>query len=245
MNDILSNKIWIAIDTETTGLNPWKHELLEIGALRFSLEKDLESFEILIQPKKKQDPRARKVHNITNEELEEKGVTLDNAIPKFLEFIDNDPLIFHNAPFDLSFLTLAIKETKHPLPTNLYYDHLWLSRQYFPKRQSHSLENIRTELNMSEEGAHRALYDAKATAEAFRVLLKQNIEKLTSEKKYNKFLRYHRKFNEFAIKLPQNLEKIQKYFDKIIKKKGFIKISYSDKTGYYKNQIVNPLELFI
>ena len=43
-----------------------------------------------------QDPD--RFHNISDKEIQEKGIPIHEALDKFLAFVANDPLIFHNAP---------------------------------------------------------------------------------------------------------------------------------------------------
>ena len=75
------------------------------------------------------------------------------------------------------------------------------------------------------------------------LFLSKNYQKLQSKKTYQKFLRYHRKFNEFTIKLPKDLEKIEKYFSRFIKQSGVLKISYIDNKGSQNNQFIQVLDL--
>ena len=236
---------WVAVDTETTGINPWKREIIEIGAVRFSLKGIEDQFQVLIKPKEKQDPKARAIHNISNEELEEKGVSLSEGMSRFFEFIKGDPLVFHNAPFDVAFIYVAAKALKVEMPTNFYYDSLYLSRSFYPDRNSHSLVALRELLQIKTGDAHRALSDAKATAHVFRKLLLDQGEELTSRKKYNKFLRFHRKLNAFKIFLPKNLDEIEKYFGDRIRRGEFIKIRYKNKENQVSLGIVRPMELMI
>jgi len=244
-DDYLKSQIWVAADIETTGLNPWQHEIIEIGAVKFDLTGILERFQILIKPEKKADPRAREIHNISNEELDEHGVTLEEGINKFLYFIETHPIVFHNAPFDLSFLTHSLKSIGEPLPNNLYFDNLYLSRKYFKKRPSHSLSSLRELLDIETGDHHRALSDAEATGLVFLETIKEFYDKINSHKKFRKFMRFYRKCSEFTLKLPKNFDKVETYFNRLIKSKGFIKVTYSDNSGKSFNHTVKPLELMV
>lgn len=237
---------WVAIDTETTGLNPWKHELLEIGAARFDLSGSVsDKFEILIIPENKQDPRSREVHNISNEELNEKGTSLQNALECFFAFLNpDDNLVFHNAPFDMGFLKRSAEKVKLTIPELLYYDHLYLSRQYMKQRKSHSLAAIRKDLELNTGSEHRALSDALATAYAFINLIEENSDRLQSKKKQHSFFRYHRKTSQFKVKVPRNLDKIQGYIDRKIRSKELIKLEVFENRNR-SIQMVTPIELMI
>lgn len=246
MPSFLENINWVAVDTETTGLNPWKHEVIEIGAVVFNVHEIFDEFQILIKPENKQDPKAREIHKISNEELDEKGEELCFAIKGFYSFVKDLPLVFHNAPFDLSFLKRASESCHHSIPSNTYYDNLYLSRNYFPDRKSHALAAIKAELKIESGPSHRALEDAKTTAKVFSSILLNFEEELSSRKKLNGFLRYHRKMNQFQIQLPENLEEIHRYFNKYIQLKKYLKFDFFDRdTRQMVTKMVIPVEVMV
>lgn len=243
--NFLDEAQWVAVDTETTGLNPYKHELIEIGAVRFSLKGLAERFQVLIKPRGKFDPRARAVNLISNEELEKSGIPLQEALPKFFDFIQEDSLVFHNAPFDLSFIVTAANTIGYPLPANTYYDNLHLSRVHFSERKSHALAALRGIFNIETGQAHRALADAEATALIFLASLKEKGQQITSKKKFQKFMKISRRLDRFKVRLPKNFEEIQKYFDRRIKTGELFKVQYSDKEGRQHLHLVKAKELMV
>lgn len=246
MPSYFDNLDWVAIDLETTGLNPWKHEIIEIGAVRFSLYEIGESFQALVKPKKKQDPKARKVHNITNDEIDLKSIELVDSINGLRDFIGNARLVFHNAPFDISFLIRAFESLKMDVPDNYYYDSLYLSKKYFKDRERHSLSHLREILHIDSGAEHRALSDAIATAKVFINLLRERGQDVTSRKKFSKFFRYHRRFNEFKITLPREMDEIEKYFDSLIRQKRIIKLKTRNQdTNRYEQHYVVPQALMV
>lgn len=242
----LASLSWIAVDTETTGINPWKYEIIEIGAVKFNLTTVLEKFQIIIIPEKKQDPKSKAIHKIEDREIKESGVEAKIAMVKFLDFIQDYPLIFHNASFDLSFLSLAAEKYKLNFNSNYYYDTLYLLRTYKPDLESYSLQYLRNHLEI-DSVSHRALSDAEATSHVFQWILNDNLEKINSKKHLKTFLKYHRKLNTFKVTLPTNLDKIFSYFNKFIKTKTILKISKCEngdtRNTVYKNII--PIEIMI
>ncbi|MDH5718703.1 MAG: 3'-5' exonuclease [Spirochaetia bacterium] len=243
--DFLQSLKWVSVDIETNGLNPWKHEIIEIGAVLFNLNGILDSFQILIKPLTKGDPKARLIHNISNEELDIHGIDLHSALTKLLIFISNRTIIFHNAPFDLSFLVLSLNRVGLNVPNNLYLDNLYLSRKYFKNRESHSLASLRNILNIDTGDHHRALSDAEATAHVFINTISHFYSKINSQKKFKNFMRFNRKINQFNVKIPKNFDKIQSYFNKLIRRKEFIKIDYTDNNGFFFSKTVQPLEILV
>ena len=229
MKEYPDNLIWTAVDIETTGINPYQYEILEIGAVQFSLKEIQDKFQVMIKTSKKQDPKSRQIHNISNEEVKEKGIPVKEALEKFLVFISEHPLVFHNASFDISFLVSEMKKNKIKLPGNRYYDNLYISRTYFPERESHALKNLCTKLGIQVKISHRALADAEATAKVFAHSLLEKYNLIHTKKKYNAFMRYHRRFDKFKILLPKNIQAIERYFNQYIQTKSLLHLKYRDK----------------
>ncbi len=228
MDSYIDDLLWVSVDIETTGINPYQYEIIEIGAVIFSLKTVNKRFQKLIRVKKKQDPRSQQIHKITAEEVENEGVSLREALEKLFVFIGDYPVIFHNASFDLSFLVLSMNKEKIELPHNYYYDNLFISRTYFTDRKSHSLNYLRKLYNIETGNSHRALSDAEATARVFMLSLSEKYEQLNSKKRFNEFLRYHRKVHKFKLQLNRNFNQIEKYFEYYIKTKKLLRIQYSD-----------------
>ena len=206
----IDDQVFVAVDLETSGINPYENEIIELGAVRFSVGGVTAEYSSLVRPTRKLDPASSKIHKLTPEELHEYGQDLPAALSEFKEFIGSDSLVFHNASFDLSFLKIGLESVKHPMLNNQYIDHLYLSRQYLKSRKSHSLENIKLELEL-EIGSHRARDDAFITAKSMIFLLNEYADRLNSAKKFRSFLRYIRRCNDFEVKLPINFNHIQKF----------------------------------
>src|SRR5690348_7618922 len=97
----------LGFDTETTGLDPQKDEIVEVGAVLF----DADIMEVvrvtgyLVKPKRPIPSEASKVNGITNEMLEKYGVESRAGLQAFLALAKHvDFYLAHNAPFDKSFL---------------------------------------------------------------------------------------------------------------------------------------------
>ncbi|MCX7632268.1 MAG: 3'-5' exonuclease [Turneriella sp.] len=236
---------FVAIDLETTGLNPYRHEIVEIGAVAFSLTGLGNEFSVLVRPENKMDPRARAVHQISSEELASKAVSLEEGIHSFVQFMGEGTWVFHNAPFDLAFLKRAFEKLKLPWPLRYYFDHLQLSRQLRAERESHALSAIKKELGIETGQAHRALADAKATALAFTHLLTSEPELLSSRKKFQKVRRWQHKTEKFRILFPENFDRIEAYFQGKIRQEALLKVEFYDKNGVLQRGLLQPLELMV
>ncbi len=162
----------IVLDTETTGLSYLEGDrIIEIGALE--LENFLptgRTYQVYINPQRAVPLSAQKVHGLTDEFLKDKPVFSD-IINEFMDFIADDTLIIHNAPFDIGFLNAEIEMCKKyfkPISMDRVTDSLQLAKQQFP-RLSNSLDNLcnRFNINKSDRKLHGALIDCHLLAQVY------------------------------------------------------------------------------
>ena len=151
---------YIAGDVETTGLSPADgHRVCEIALLRFHRGTVVDSLVSLVNPLRPIDPGASAVNGITDR-MVARAPTFADLFPRILDFLGEDPLVFHNAPFDLSFLRAEARLAGGAWPGNPVLDTLVLARRT-GRFRSHSLPNICRELGIGE-AFHRAEADAWA-----------------------------------------------------------------------------------
>jgi DNA polymerase III subunit epsilon len=111
----------IVLDTETTGLDPLRGDrLVEIGCVeivnRFVTG---QVFHRYINPERPMSPEAFAVHGLSDAFLSDKPVFRQVA-DEFLAFIGDDPLVIHNASFDMGFLNAELKRLKKgPLASDI------------------------------------------------------------------------------------------------------------------------------
>ncbi len=160
----------IVLDTETTGIDPFKGDrLCEIGCVeiinRFPTGK---VFHAYINPQRSMPIDAFKVHGLSEAFLADKPVF--NAVADdFLRFIGEDPLIIHNASFDMGFLNLELKKSgRAPLQNDRVIDTLIMARRKHPG-QSNSLDALcaRYGISNAHRVKHGALLDAELLAEIY------------------------------------------------------------------------------
>ena len=166
---------FVVFDIETTGLSCETEEITEIGAVKVSGGKVTDRWSTFVNPRK---PIPEKIVNLTGitDEMVADAPVIENILPEFLEFSKNSVLVAHNAKFDTSFIKAACK--KH----NLNYsfaslDTLQLARCLYPTLPNHKLDTLTKHLNVVLENHHRAVNDAKATADAFIKMLDELNEK--------------------------------------------------------------------
>ncbi len=152
---------YVATDVETTGLAAdGGDRICEIALLRFLRGTVIDSLVSLVNPLRAISPGASAVNGITDAMVAGAPAFAD-LFPDVLAFIGDDALVFHNAPFDLSFLKEEARLAGGTWPGNPVIDTLVLARRSRMFRE-HSLSAICGALGIGA-GFHRAEADAYAT----------------------------------------------------------------------------------
>ncbi|MDR2900702.1 MAG: 3'-5' exonuclease [Treponema sp.] len=115
--DFLAGKCFVVFDLETTGLDPKKDKIVEIGAVKFNQCGIIARFSVLINPGIPMPAAASQVNHITDDMLKGKPL-LHEVLPDFLRFIQDSVLIAHNASFDSSFVNEVLASMFKPSMKN-------------------------------------------------------------------------------------------------------------------------------
>jgi DNA polymerase III epsilon subunit family exonuclease len=170
-----ANSIFIAFDTETTGLSAAQGNIVEIAALKFDLRGEvLDTFSKLVNPGTKIPALAMSIHHISDAMVADKP-TIDAILPEFIDFINGDQniLIAQNALFDIGFVNHEAINTTIRLPRNIILDQIELTRRVFSDLPTYSLEATCQRFNLVDEQDHRAMSDAILVKKLFLYCLKQ------------------------------------------------------------------------
>ena len=168
----------VVLDTETTGLDPrMGHRVVEIGALRLENWRPVAELSQLVQPGRKLDPGASRVHGIYDEDLAGQPAFAEIA-DELLALMDGALLVAHNAAFDAGFVGMEFhlggyaRDAHGPMPPNPWLCTLRLARRRF-HFGSNRLGNVARELNIRVDTAHRALADVYTTAAVLKRMSEQ------------------------------------------------------------------------
>jgi DNA polymerase III epsilon subunit family exonuclease len=170
----LTDVTFVAFDTETTGLHPMVHRLVEIGAICFRLDsRETTTFQSLINPQIPIPLDVQQVHGITDRMVRGQP-TVDQILPRFIEFLGESDtiLLAHNVPFDLSFLAMALIRLGIACPPYCVFDTLDMARRLYPAWHRHRLEHVTARLKIAKRAEHRALSDARLVKEIFQAMLR-------------------------------------------------------------------------
>jgi len=168
--DALSIGTVVALDFETTGLDPDKNEILEIGMVRMERGEIVARYSQLFNPSVPIPRIVTKLTGIKPEDCADKPL-LKEKLPEIAEFLKNGWIVAHNADFDLAFLKKAWEHftpDSLPISQERVLDTLELSRFLLPLLPNHRLETVADFLNIASKPEHRALSDAEVTVLIFR-----------------------------------------------------------------------------
>lgn len=159
---------YVAIDLETTGLDPKKEKIIEIGAVKVVDGQVAEEFATLVDPRRLLEERISELTGITDAELSG-APYIDEVIGPAAEFIGDLPLLGHRILFDYSFLKRAAVNRGIPFERD-GIDTLTLCRKFMPEDERKNLEHACEFFGIDTGGAHRAMKDARAAHLLFQRL---------------------------------------------------------------------------
>lgn len=160
-------KDYIVFDTETTGLNPKDCRVIEIGAMKYHDHRLVSTFSEYINPECDIPAFITNINGIDND-LVAQCDPIDPVLQRFLQWIEDYPLVGHNIRFDLSMLNAEAKRCGLKPIMNKAIDTVTLSRICFQNLPNHKLETIKNYLGMTVT-SHRALEDVKVTAAIYQI----------------------------------------------------------------------------
>ena len=180
---------FIAVDTETTGLDFDLCNIIEIGAVKVENGQIIDSFKSLIKVDEKLPPFIVHLTGITDEMLTD-APSLSDVIADFDAFVGDSILLAHNAAFDMNFLYTAYERALGKPLSNDYVDTLRVARRALPQLQHRTLPDLCEAFEVVNEGEHRAYGDALATVQCYLRMRDIVIESLGDEAAYaNSFAR--------------------------------------------------------
>ncbi len=166
-----------AVDIETTGLDPRKHEIIEIGVVLFESETGqiLETLNLKVKPERPEDgePKAYEVNGYTEEAWKD-GMPLTEAMYLFREMTSGARMMAYNITFDWGFIQEAFRSTG--ASNGLHYHKLCLMSMAIiklphDKVKSWKLKDVAESLGIPPEpSVHRALNGAMSAYEVYKQL---------------------------------------------------------------------------
>lgn len=163
---------YIVIDVETTGLSPDDDRIIEVAAVKCENDRIVDRFHSLVNPGRPIPSRVTQITGINNSDVKN-APDMNTIAPKLSEFIEDMPLVAHNANFDIKFIANSFKRAGVSKGM-LYIDTLYLARIAFPDMQNHKLSTLIDEFGLLDHAQeHRAMSDVEATQRLYMICKSQ------------------------------------------------------------------------
>ncbi len=165
----MNDRIYVALDVETTGLVAGVDEIIEVAAVRFRGDEVLETYSQFVRPRQSLPLKITRLTGITAEHLAR--APRFNAIGADLaRFIGSHPIVGHSVNFDLGMLRAQGMNFAQPV-----YDTFELATLLVPQAPIYRLGALADHLGIPHPEDHRALNDALVAAQVFIRLLQRII----------------------------------------------------------------------
>ena len=213
----------IALDTETTGLNPKDgHRIVEIGCIELiNRVRTGNNYHTYVNPRRDMPDVAFNVHGLSSEFLSDKPIFTEIA-KEFTDFIKGASLVIHNAAFDMGFINSELENIGMlPIPIGRAIDTLQIARKKFPGAQA-TLDALcrRYGIDLSRRTKHGALLDADLLADVYVELkggkqeaMNLDRKKGTKERKRQTLQRAYAESNEILSRkaVPLSSEEVENH----------------------------------
>jgi len=178
---------WTFIDTETTGLDPKKHEIIEIGCVRASWRPDLfgalsltiigeQEWKIIPEHIELAEPRALEVNGYNTRDWSD-AKDARTVMEEFVQFAHDSVFVAQNVTFDWSFILATAHRVGVPIERTFFYNKLDLGSialgKLYKQRvlERYTLRHLAGYFGVDNAQAHTALSDARTGMNICKKLL--------------------------------------------------------------------------
>ena len=157
-NKRLEDTVFCAIDLETTGLSSMSR-IVEVGAVRFRVGQQGESFQKLVDPCCSIPHGAVRVHGITDD-MVAGAPRAPEVLAELLGFVRDGVVVAHNARYDTMILSTELERAGMAMPPNDVVCTIKVAKHFLPRLPNYRLQTVTEALSIDPGDAHRALSDA-------------------------------------------------------------------------------------
>lgn len=162
---------YVVLDLETTGLDPKKDSILEVGLIRVEHGTAVLRYSALIHSQGAIPPQITNLTGITAQQTEEGGKDLPAVLREVASIMQGLPVLGYRVEFDCSFLQTAFETCKMTCPIKKTVDILDMVRKKVEGVRDYKLSTVAKYLGIPVESQHRALADCET---AYGILCKLN-----------------------------------------------------------------------
>lgn len=171
-------KNYVVIDLETTGLDTTFDEIIEIGAIKYQENLEMDRFHTLVKPMNEIDSFISDLTGITNE-MVSNAPSIKDVLPSFIDFLQDFIVVGHNVNFDINFIYDNLMLHYQKPFTNEFIDTLRLSRKLV-NLENYRLKTILKYFKITNQDEHRAIGDCLATNDLLNKLEEECLNKYSS-----------------------------------------------------------------
>lgn len=164
------NEEYVVLDIETTGLSKYMHQITEIAAVKIRNGKTINQFQTLVNPGIHIPSFITRLTGIDDKMVKD-APSIKEVLPDFLKFLGENIMVAHNATFDYGFLNHNAERHLNIRLKNEKVCTRRLANRLLPDLPSKKLGTLCEYMQVKNKQAHRALSDAKATAELFNKMI--------------------------------------------------------------------------
>ena len=174
--ELIKNMSFCVFDLETTGGNHKHDKIIEIGLIKIENLKIIKEATYLINPEMKIPEFIQKLTNISQNDVSSSD-KIEDVIDEVVEFMGNSILVAHNTSFDVPFLNSVLRRLKRPELQNKSICTNLMTKYLIPDILNSNMNYMSRIFSIKHKKAHRALDDAKASADLLLKYLEIFIEK--------------------------------------------------------------------
>ena len=156
---------YVVFDLETTGFSPVHDEIIEIGAVKVQSGKVTDHYSVFVNPGRPVPPHITELTSIDDSMVAD-APGIETILPEFLEFCEGCSLVAHNADFDVSFIEEKAEKLGYSCDFTVL-DTVQMARLLLTDLNRFKLNTVCKHLGIKQEHHHRAVDDARVTAEVF------------------------------------------------------------------------------
>jgi len=162
---------YIALDLETTGLNPKTDRILEIGAVRVSDGRIEDTYSVFVDSGMSIPAYITELTGIDNEMVKD-GISTEAAIRELTDFCSGYDLLGHNIMFDFSFVKRNAVNCGLTFEKN-GIDTLKIAKKHLSNLPSRRLGELCGYYKIVQDNKHRAYDDAVAASRLYECLARE------------------------------------------------------------------------
>ena len=196
---------YVVVDLETTGLSSSSDSIIEISAIRYENDTEISRFHSFVEYDAPLPSFIVDLTGITDDMLAD-APTINEVLPKFLDFVGYSVIVAHNANFDINFIYDKALEELDVKFTNNFIDTLRLARKCDLPVENNKLGTLAQYFEIEQNEAHRATADCETT-QAIYVKLKEYLRANANEKNTSAKFTTHQSARSITTATDVNEEK--------------------------------------